>query len=157
MADIKESVVELIGNTPILKLNNYSKASGIENATLLAKLEYLNPAGSVKDRIALAMIEDAEKKGILKPGASIIEPTSGNTGIGLAAVAAAKGYKAILTLPETMSVERRNLLKAYGAELVLTEGAKGMKGAIAMAEELKESIPGSVIFGQFVILANPKG
>ena len=124
MADIKESVVELIGNTPILKLNNYSKASGIENATLLAKLEYLNPAGSVKDRIALAMIEDAEKKGILKPGASIIEPTSGNTGIGLAAVAAAKGYKAILTLPETMSVERRNLLKAYGAELVLTEGAQ---------------------------------
>ena len=156
MADIKESVVELIGNTPILKLNNYSKASDIENATLLAKLEYLNPAGSVKDRIALAMIEDAEKKGILKPGASIIEPTSGNTGIGLAAVAAAKGYKAILTLPETMSVERRNLLKAYGAELVLTEGAKGMKGAIAKAEELKESIPGSVILGQFVNPANPK-
>lgn len=156
MANIKESVVELIGNTPILKPNNYSKASGIENATLLAKLEYLNPAGSVKDRIALAMIEDAEKKGILKPGASIIEPTSGNTGIGLAAVAAAKGYKAILTLPETMSVERRNLLKAYGAELVLTEGAKGMKGAIAKAEELKESIPGSVILGQFVNPANPK-
>ena len=156
MADIKESVVELIGNTPILKLNNYSNAGGIENATLLAKLEYLNPAGSVKDRIALAMIEDAEKKGILKPGSSIIEPTSGNTGIGLAAVAAAKGYKAILTLPETMSVERRNLLKAYGAELVLTEGSKGMKGAIAKAEELQKSIPGSVILGQFVNPANPK-
>ena len=133
MAKIIESSLELIGKTPILKLNNYAKNAGIKNATLLAKLEYLNPAGSVKDRIALAMIEDAEKKGVLKAGATIIEPTSGNTGIGLAAVAAAKGYKAILTLPDTMSVERRNLLKAYGAEIVLTEGAKGMKGAIAKA------------------------
>ena len=155
MAKIKESAVELIGGTPVLKLNRYSQKAGIENATVLAKLEYLNPAGSVKDRIGLAMIEDAEKKGILKPGATIIEPTSGNTGIGLAAVAAAKGYHAVLTLPDTMSVERRNLLKAYGAELVLTEGAKGMKGAIAKAEELKESTPGSVILGQFVNPANP--
>ena len=127
MADIKQSSLELIGNTPILKLNNYTKNAGIEGAEILAKLEYLNPAGSVKDRIALSMIEDAESKGVLKPGATIIEPTSGNTGIGIAAVAAAKGYRAILTLPDTMSVERRNLLKAYGAELVLTEGAKGMK------------------------------
>ena len=150
MSKIKESALELIGGTPLLKLNQYSKKAGVDNAVILAKLEYLNPAGSVKDRIALAMIEDAEKKGLLKPGATIIEPTSGNTGIGLAAVAAAKGYKAILTLPETMSVERRNLLKAYGAELVLTEGAKGMKGAIAKAEELKEEIEGSVILGQFV-------
>lgn len=155
MAKIKESAVELIGGTPVLKLNRYSQKAGIESATVLAKLEYLNPAGSVKDRIGLAMIEDAEKKGILKPGATIIEPTSGNTGIGLAAVAAAKGYHAVLTLPDTMSVERRNLLKAYGAELVLTEGAKGMKGAIAKAEELKESTPGSVILGQFVNPANP--
>lgn len=155
MSRIKESALELIGGTPILKLNNYSKNAGVTEAVILAKLEYLNPAGSVKDRIALAMIEDAEEKGILKPGATIIEPTSGNTGIGLAAVAAAKGYKAILTLPDTMSVERRNLLGAYGAELVLTEGAKGMKGAIAKAEELKESIPGSVILGQFVNPANP--
>ena len=156
MSKIIESSLELIGKTPLLKLNKYSKASGITNATILAKLEYLNPAGSVKDRIALAMIQDAEKKGLLKSGATIIEPTSGNTGIGLAAVAAAKGYKAILTLPETMSVERRNLLKAYGAEIVLTEGAKGMKGAIAKAEELKKEIPGSVILGQFVNPANPK-
>lgn len=155
MSQIKESALELIGNTPILKLNSYSKKVGVTDVTILAKLEYLNPAGSVKDRIALAMIEDAEKKGILKPGATIIEPTSGNTGIGLAAVAAAKGYRAILTLPDTMSVERRNLLKAYGAELVLTEGAKGMKGAIARADELKEEIEGSVILGQFVNPANP--
>ena len=155
MSQIKESALELIGNTPILKLNSYSKKAGVTDVTILAKLEYLNPAGSVKDRIALAMIEDAEKKGILKPGATIIEPTSGNTGIGLAAVAAAKGYRAILTLPDTMSVERRNLLKAYGAELVLTEGAKGMKGAIAKADELKEEIEGSVILGQFVNPANP--
>lgn len=155
MGKIKESALELVGGTPLLKAARYAKAAGAGDVTLLTKLEYLNPAGSVKDRIALAMIEDAEKKGILKPGATIIEPTSGNTGIGLAAVAAAKGYKAILTLPETMSVERRNLLKAYGAELVLTEGAKGMKGAIAKAEELKESIQGSVILGQFVNAANP--
>ncbi|MBO5088703.1 MAG: cysteine synthase A [Lachnospiraceae bacterium] len=155
MSQIKESSLELIGGTPILKLNQYTSKAGITDVTILAKLEYLNPAGSVKDRIALAMIEDAEKKGILKPGAAIIEPTSGNTGIGLAAVAAAKGYRAILTLPDTMSVERRNLLKAYGAELVLTEGAKGMKGAIARAEELKEEIPGAVILGQFVNPANP--
>ena len=155
MSKIVESSLELVGKTPLLKLNRYTAKNGITDATILAKLEYLNPAGSVKDRIALAMIEDAEKKGILKESATIIEPTSGNTGIGLAAVAAARGYKAILTLPETMSVERRNLLKAYGAELVLTDGSKGMKGAIAKAEELKESIPGSVILGQFVNPANP--
>ena len=155
MADIKQSTLELIGNTPILQLNRYSEKAGIKDVTLLAKLEYLNPAGSVKDRIALAMIEDAEKKGKLKPGATIIEPTSGNTGIGLAAVATAKGYKAILTLPDTMSVERRNLLKAYGAQLVLTEGAKGMKGAIAKAEELEKEIDGAVILGQFDNPANP--
>ena len=156
MADIKQSATELIGKTPILQLNNYMKDSNVENATILAKLEYLNPAGSVKDRIALAMIEDAEKKGLLKPGATIIEPTSGNTGIGIASVAAAKGYKAVLTLPDTMSVERRNLLKAYGAQIFLTEGFKGMKGAIAKAEEIKASTPGSVILGQFVNPANPK-
>lgn len=155
MSKIKESALELIGGTPILKLNRYVKKAGVTDATILAKLEYLNPAGSVKDRIALAMIEDAEKKGLLKEGATIIEPTSGNTGIGLAAVAAAKGYRAILTLPDTMSMERRNLLKAYGAELVLTEGAKGMKGAIARAEELAEEIEGAVILGQFVNPANP--
>lgn len=155
MSNIKESSLELIGGTPLLKLNRYSKKVGATQATILAKLEYLNPAGSVKDRIALAMIEDAEKQGILKPGATIIEPTSGNTGIGLAAVAAAKGYRAILTLPDTMSVERRNLLKAYGAELVLTEGSKGMKGAIAKADELKEEIQDAVILGQFVNPANP--
>lgn len=155
MSEIKQSALELIGKTPLLQLNGYSKAAGIKDAVVIAKLEYLNPAGSVKDRIALAMVEDAEKKGILKPGATIIEPTSGNTGIGLASVAAAKGYKAVFTLPETMSVERRNLLKAYGAELVLTEGAKGMKGAIAKADELQKSTPGSVILGQFVNPANP--
>ena len=155
MADIKESALDLIGGTPLLKLNGYSKKVGATNANILAKLEYLNPAGSVKDRVALSMIEDAEKSGKIKPGATIIEPTSGNTGIGLAAVAAAKGYKAILTLPDTMSVERRNLLKAYGAEIVLTEGAKGMKGAIAKAEELENEIEGAVILGQFVNPANP--
>ena len=156
MADIKQSSLDLIGKTPILKLNRYSEDTNISDVNVLAKLEYLNPAGSVKDRIALAMIEDAEKSGVLKPGATIIEPTSGNTGIGLAAVAAAKGYRAILTLPETMSVERRNLLKAYGAEIVLTDGAKGMKGAIAKADELLKSIDGAVIPGQFVNASNPK-
>ena len=155
MSKIIESSLELIGGTPLLKLNRYSKKADATAATILAKLEYLNPAGSVKDRVALSMIEDAEKKGLLKPGATIIEPTSGNTGIGLAAVATAKGYKAILTLPDTMSVERRNLLKAYGAEIVLTEGAKGMKGAIAKAEELNKEIEGSIILGQFVNPANP--
>lgn len=155
MSEIKENALELIGRTPLLKLNRYSRQAGATAAVILAKLEYLNPAGSVKDRIALAMIEDAEKKGILKEGATIIEPTSGNTGIGLAAVAAAKGYRAILTLPDTMSIERRKLLKAYGAELVLTEGAKGMKGAIAKAEELQKEIAGAVILGQFVNPANP--
>ena len=155
MAKIKESAVELIGGTPILKAGKYSAAAGVTDATILTKLEYLNLTGSVKDRISLAMIEDAEKKGILKPGATIIEPTSGNTGIGLAAVATAKGYQAVLTLPDTMSIERRTLLKAYGAELVLTEGAKGMKGAIAKAEELQANTPGSVILGQFDNPANP--
>ena len=155
MADIKNSAVELIGNTPILKLDRYTEAVGVKDATILAKLEYLNPAGSVKDRVALAMIQDAEKKGLLKEGATIIEPTSGNTGIGLAAVATARGYRTIITLPDTMSVERRNLLKAYGAELVLTEGAKGMKGAIEKAEALKNEIADSIVLGQFVNPANP--
>jgi cysteine synthase A len=155
MSKYVESAAELIGKTPLLKLNGYTKKAGVTNANIFAKLEYLNPAGSVKDRIALAMINDAEKKGFLKPGATIIEPTSGNTGIGIASVAAAKGYRAILTLPDTMSVERRNLLKAYGAELVLTEGAKGMKGAIAKAEELNKEIEGSIILGQFDNPANP--
>lgn len=155
MANIKKSAAELIGKTPLLEVTNYEKNHEITEATILVKLEYLNPAGSVKDRIALNMIEEAEKAGRLQPGATIIEPTSGNTGIGLAAVAAAKGYKAILTLPETMSVERRKLLQAYGAELVLTEGAKGMPGAIAKAEELQASTPGSMILGQFVNPANP--
>lgn len=156
MSKVKESALELIGGTPLLRLNRYAKHIEAENAVILAKLEYLNPAGSVKDRVALSMIEDAEEKGILKPGATIIEPTSGNTGIGLAMVAAAKGYRAVLTLPDTMSVERRTLLAAYGAELVLTEGAKGMKGAIAKANELRDSIPGAVILGQFDNPANPK-
>ena len=155
MSKYVESAAELIGKTPLLKLNGYTKKAGVTNANIFAKLEYLNPAGSVKDRIALAMINDAEKKGLLKPGATIIEPTSGNTGIGIASVAAAKGYRAILTLPDTMSVERRNFLKAYGAELVLTEGAKGMKGAIAKAEELNKEIEGSIILGQFDNPANP--
>ena len=156
MADISKSSLELVGGTPILEVSRYSEDVGIKDAVILAKLEYLNPAGSVKYRVALAMIEDAEKKGIIKPGATIIEPTSGNTGIGLAFVAAAKGYRAILTLPETMSVERRKLLKAYGAELVLTDGSKGMKGAIAKAEELEKEIDGAVILGQFVNPANPE-
>ena len=156
MSDIKKNLLELIGETPLLEASRYSKKAGVEKAAILTKLEYLNPTGSVKDRISLAMIEDAEKSGILKPGATIIEPTSGNTGIGLAAVAAAKGYKAILTLPDTMSVERRNLLRAYGAELVLTEGSKGMKGAIAKAEELNNEIEGSIVLGQFVNPANPQ-
>ena len=156
MAKYIESSLELVGNTPLLKLNRYTKKAGIENANIFGKLEYFNPSGSVKDRIAIAMIEDAEKKGVLKEGATIIEPTSGNTGIGIAAAAAAKGYRAILTLPETMSVERRTLLKAYGAELVLTDGSKGMKGAIEKAKELNKEIEGSVILGQFVNPANPE-
>lgn len=151
---VYERITDLIGGTPLLKLNNYIAEKSLE-AELYVKLEYLNPAGSVKDRIARAMIDDAEAKGLLKPGSVIIEPTSGNTGIGLAAVAASRGYRIILTMPETMSVERRNLLKAYGAELVLTEGAKGMKGAIAKAEELAKETPGSFIPGQFVNPANP--
>ena len=152
---IYKKATELIGNTPLLELGNYEKAHGLE-ATILAKLEYLNPAGSVKDRIALAMLEDAERRGLLKPGSVIIEPTSGNTGIGLAAVAAARGYRIILTMPETMSVERRSLLCAYGAELVLTEGAKGMKGAIAKAQELAAQTENSFIPGQFTNPANPR-
>ena len=156
MADIKSSVTELIGGTPLLEISRFQEAEGIMDVRLLVKLEYLNPAGSVKDRVAFSMIEDAEEKGLLKPGGTIIEPTSGNTGIGMAMVAVAKGYRAILTLPETMSVERRTLLQAYGAELVLTEGAKGMKGAIAKAEELQKEIEGSVILGQFDNPANVK-
>lgn len=151
-----ESSLELVGGTPLLKLNRYTEKAGVKDVNIFAKLEYLNPAGSVKDRVALSMIKDAEEKGILKPGSTIIEPTSGNTGIGLAAVATARGYRAILTLPDTMSVERRNLLKAYGAELVLTDGAKGMKGAIAKAEELEKEIDGAVILGQFTNPANSK-
>ena len=152
---IYQRITDLIGGTPLLELGNYEKKNGLE-ATLLAKLEYFNPAGSIKDRIAMAMLDDAEAKGLLKPGAVIIEPTSGNTGIGLAAVGAARGYRVILTMPETMSVERRNLLKAYGAELVLTDGSKGMKGAIAKAQELAEATPGSFIPGQFTNPANPE-
>ncbi len=154
MANIYKGTLGLIGNTPLVEVSNVEKELGLE-ATVLVKLEYFNPAGSVKDRIAKAMIEDAEAKGQLKEGSVIIEPTSGNTGIGLAAIAAAKGYRIILTMPETMSVERRNILKAYGAELVLTEGAKGMKGAIAKADELAKEIPNSFIPGQFVNPANP--
>ena len=154
MSKIYKGTLGLIGNTPLVEVANIEKDLGLE-ATILVKLEYFNPAGSVKDRIAKAMIEDAEEKGLLKEGSVIIEPTSGNTGIGLAAIAAAKGYRIILTMPETMSVERRNILKAYGAELVLTEGPKGMKGAIAKAEELSKEIPDSFIPGQFVNPANP--
>lgn len=154
MSDIKLSALELVGKTPLLKISRYSEQVGATEANVLAKLEYLNPAGSAKDRVGLEMIEDAERKGLLKPRATIIEPTSGNTGIGLAMAAAVKGYKAILTLPETMSEERRTLLRAYGAELVLTEGAKGMAGAIAKAEELRDSIPGAIILGQFDNPAN---
>ncbi len=154
MSKVYKSVTELIGRTPLMELKNIEKANSL-NAEIVAKLEYFNPAGSVKDRVAKAMIEDAEAKGILKEGATIIEPTSGNTGIGIASVATAKGYKTILTMPETMSVERRNLLKAYGAEIVLTDGSKGMSGAIAKADELKNEIDGAVILGQFVNPANP--
>lgn len=154
MANIYKNTLELIGNTPLVEVANIEKELGLE-ARVLVKLEYLNPAGSVKDRIAKAMVEDAEKKGILKEGSVIIEPTSGNTGIGLASIAAVKGYRMILTMPETMSVERRNILKAYGAEVVLTEGSQGMKGAIAKANELAKEIPNSFIPGQFVNAANP--
>lgn len=154
MEHIISSATQLVGKTPLMEIHNYMEKEEIRQARILAKLEYLNPAGSVKDRVALAMIEDAERKGILKEGATIIEPTSGNTGIGLASVAAAKGYKAVLTLPDTMSVERRTLLKAYGAQIVLTEGAKGMSGAIAKAEALQKEIPGAVILGQFDNPAN---
>ena len=153
--NIYKNVTELIGGTPLIELVNYERKNNVE-ATILAKLEYFNPAGSVKDRVAKSMIEDAEKHGILKKGSVIIEPTSGNTGIGLASIAASRGYRLILTMPETMSVERRNLLKAYGAELVLTDGSKGMKGAIEKADELAKEIPGSFIAGQFVNPANPE-
>ena len=155
MDNIKKNALELIGNTPMMELGNYARKHGL-SASIVAKLESFNPAGSVKDRAALFMIEEAEKAGILKPGATIIEPTSGNTGIGIASIAAVKGYRAILIMPETMSVERRSLLKAYGAEIVLTEGFKGMKGAIAKAEELNQEIEGSVILGQFDNMSNPK-
>ncbi|MBO7570486.1 MAG: cysteine synthase A [Bacteroidaceae bacterium] len=154
MAKIAKQLTELVGNTPLLQLNAYSKKENLET-NIIAKLEYFNPAGSVKDRIALAMIEDAEKRGVIKPGATIIEPTSGNTGVGLAFVSAVKGYKLILTMPETMSIERRNLVKAYGATVVLTPGSAGMKGAIAKAEELRDSTPGAIILQQFENPANP--
>ena len=153
--NIVNNVLELVGNTPLIQPAKYCAKAGVEGVTLLAKLEYLNPAGSVKDRVGIAMIEDAEANGLIQPGATLIEPTSGNTGIGIAMAAAVKGYRAILTLPETMSAERRALLKAYGAELVLTEGSKGLKGAIEKAEELQRSIPGSLILGQFENPANP--
>lgn len=155
MSKIYKNVSELVGRTPLIEVERFSKAMDADDARILAKLEYFNPAGSVKDRVAKAMIEDAEAKGLLKEGAAIIEPTSGNTGIGLAAIGISKGYKVILTMPETMSIERRNLLKAYGAQIVLTEGSKGMKGAIAKAEELNDEIENSVILGQFVNAANP--
>ena len=155
MAKIFKQITDLIGNTPLVELSKYSEKRGLKK-TVVAKVEFFNPGGSVKDRIALAMIEDAEKKGLLKPGATIIEPTSGNTGVGLALVSAVKGYHLILTMPETMSVERRNLVKAYGAEVRLTSGKEGMPGAIKAAEELRDSIPGSIILGQFVNAANPQ-
>ena len=155
MSNFYNSITETIGKTPLLKANNFIQDNDL-SANIFAKLEYFNPAGSVKDRVAKAMIDDAEQKGLLKKGSAIIEPTSGNTGIGIAAVAAARGYRAIMTMPETMSIERRNLLKAYGAEVVLTDGSKGMKGAIAKAEELKNEIEGAVILGQFVNPANPQ-
>ena len=156
MADVKKSASELIGHTPLMEVARYEEKNGITDAVILVKLEYLNPAGSSKDRIALHMIETAEREGKLKPGGTIIEPTSGNTGIGLASVAAAKGYQVVLTLPETMSVERRKLLQAYGAQLVLTDGAQGMRGAIDKAEELQAQTPGSIILGQFDNPANPE-
>ena len=155
MAKIFKKITDLIGNTPLVELSKYSEKRGLKKP-VVAKVEFFNPGGSVKDRIALAMIEDAEKKGLLKPGATIIEPTSGNTGVGLALVSAVKGYHLILTMPETMSVERRNLVKAYGAEVRLTSGKEGMPGAIKAAEELRDSIPGSIILGQFVNAANPQ-
>lgn len=155
MTKIASRLTELIGNTPLLQLNKFSQAKGLETP-VIAKVEFFNPGGSVKDRVALAMIEDAEQKGLLKPGATIIEPTSGNTGVGLALVSAVKGYKLILTMPETMSVERRNLVKAFGAEVKLTSGADGMKGAIKAAEQLRDSIPGSIILQQFENLSNPQ-
>lgn len=156
MADIKKSISELVGNTPLLEIRNYQEKIAATDAKILVKLEYLNPAGSVKDRVALQMIEDLENKGKIQPGAVLIEPTSGNTGIGIAAIAAAKGYRVIITIPETMSVERRNIMKVYGAEIVLTDGKKGMTGAIEKAEEIQKETPGSVILGQFVNMSNPK-